>query len=291
MPDLRELRVFVAVADALSFTRAAEQLHFAQQTVSKTIRDLEGELGVELLERTSREVRLTAAGEALLEPAREALGAAELAFETARAVGTGQAGTVTVGFTPAVGPVSRAEVVKVLRSGTEQAVSVRDLRPGDLRKSLRDRTVDLAIASVTGTTGEQLGRASLKPSRMAVYVPVGHRLEGASSARLADFDGERLLTASRAGTPYTDRLVESFRAAGATVTPVEARITGGGILLTELAEREAVAAMPVGTVAPEGVQSLSVPDFTMPLVVLWPIGRPVDAVRKLLSELGDESQA
>ena len=73
MPDLRELRTFVAVAEERNFTRAAERLHLAQQAVSKSVGRLERELGVELLERTTREVRLTAAGAALLESGREAL--------------------------------------------------------------------------------------------------------------------------------------------------------------------------------------------------------------------------
>jgi DNA-binding transcriptional LysR family regulator len=286
MPDLRELRVFVAVAEALSFTRAAEHLHLAQQTVSRTVSDLEGELGVELLERTSREVRLTAAGAALLGPARDTLSQAAAAFEAAREVGAGRAGTVTVGFTPAVGPESRAKIVKALRFESHLSVSVRDLRPGELRKGLGDHTVDLAIASVTGTTGSQLGRTELAPAPMEIHVPADHPMADASTARLADFDGDRLLTASPVGTPYTDRLIESFASEGATVTPVEARVTGGGVLLTELAEQGAIAAMPAGTVAPEGVRTLQVPAFTMPLVALWPAGRPSVAVSRLSAVMG-----
>jgi DNA-binding transcriptional LysR family regulator len=66
MPELRQLRAFVAVAQELNFTRAAERLHLGQQAVSKSVRQLERELGVTLLERTTREVRLTPAGAALL---------------------------------------------------------------------------------------------------------------------------------------------------------------------------------------------------------------------------------
>src|SRR5918911_4249309 len=99
MPDLRQLRAFLTVAEQLSFTRAAELLHLTQQTVSKTVQDLERELGVELLERTTREVRLTAAGAALLEAGPAALTAVEGAFARAREVGAGLSGTITVGVT------------------------------------------------------------------------------------------------------------------------------------------------------------------------------------------------
>src|ERR671911_2509030 len=97
VPDLRQLRAFVAVAEELNFTRAAERLHMAQQAISKSVRQLEAELGVELLERTTREVRLTEAGAALLEAGRDVLRAADAAFARAREVGAGLSGTVRLG--------------------------------------------------------------------------------------------------------------------------------------------------------------------------------------------------
>lgn len=285
MPDLRELRVFVAVAEQLSFTRAAQQLHLTQQTVSKTVRDLELELGVELLERTSREVRLTPAGSALLGPGRDTLAHADAAFSAARAVGTGRSGTVRVGVTPAVGPDDRVDVVRALRTA-DRSVSLRGLRPGDLRESLRGRSIDLVLACVSGTVDDTLGRAELRPSRMQIHVPTGHRLATTGTAALADFDGERLLTASPAGTPYTDLLLERFAAAGAVVTPVQAQVTGGAQLLTDLTETDAIAAMPAGTVSPPSVCHLDVPEFTMPLLVLWVAGRPPQGVQELRDQLG-----
>src|SRR3982751_859397 len=102
VPDLRQLRTFVAVAEELNFTRAAERLHLAQQAVSRSVAQLERELGVELLERTTREVALTAAGAALLSDGRDVVASADAAFERASAVGRGTAGTVRIGVTPAV---------------------------------------------------------------------------------------------------------------------------------------------------------------------------------------------
>src|ERR1017187_10628001 len=115
MPELRALRAFVAVAEQLSFTRAADVLHLRQQTVSRSVRALEHELGVELLERTTRAVRVTAAGLTLLEEGRRALRQADVAFDAARAVGTRHVGTGRVGATPPVGITHRADVVDALR--------------------------------------------------------------------------------------------------------------------------------------------------------------------------------
>ena len=285
MPELRELRAFVAVAEHLSFTRAAEQLHLTQQAVSKTVRELERELGVELLERTSREVRLTAAGRALLDPGRQTLAQAELAFDAARAVDAGRSGLVRVGVTPAVGPDDRAEVVGVLRAGSERSVTLRDVRPAELLQSLRARAVDIVLASVSGTTGAPIDRLGLRPSALQIHVPATHALAAGGTPALRDFDGERLLTASPGGTPYTDLLVERFAAAGATVAPVESRVTGGAQLLNELVDLDAIAAMPAGTPAPPGVRRLDVPGLTMPLTVLWLAGRPPEAVGRLREHL------
>jgi len=93
-----------AVAEERNFTHAARRLHLAQQAVSKTVAQLEAELGVPLLERTTRDVRLTAGGAALLRSGRALLAAAEDAFSEAQHVGHGRAGTVRVGVSPAVGP-------------------------------------------------------------------------------------------------------------------------------------------------------------------------------------------
>ncbi|MDQ3631120.1 MAG: LysR substrate-binding domain-containing protein [Actinomycetota bacterium] len=184
-------------------------------------------------------------------------------------------------MTPAVGPQDRTDIVRALRTDSHRSVTLREVRPGDLRQSLRDRSVDLVLACVSGTAGEALDRADLRPSRMQVHVPAGHPLAGAQTAGLEDFDGERLLTASPPRTPYTDLLVERFASAGATVTPVEARVTGGAHMLTELVEADAIAAMPVGTSSPSGVCRLDIPAFTMPLLVLWTAGRPPQAVGRL----------
>lgn len=284
MPDLRELRAFVAVAEHLNFTRAAEQLHLTQQTVSKTIRDLEAQLGVELLERTSQQVRLTPAGQTLLEPARDVLVRAQDAFDAVRAVGGGLSGTVRVGVTPAIGPHDLHDVVRVLRDGTDRAVAFRDLRPSELRQALRDRDVDIVLARVSGTVADDLQRGELRPTPMQVHVADAHPVTGA--ATLADFDGARVLTASPRGTPYTELLVTAFAQAGATVTPVEARVTGGAQLLTELVAPDVVAPMPVGTASPPGVRHVAVADFTVPLLVLWRAGTPSDAAGRLLQELG-----
>jgi DNA-binding transcriptional LysR family regulator len=96
--ELRHLRYFVAVAEALNFGRAARRLAISQPPLSRQIRALEEELGAALFARTRRAVALTAAGNALLPEARRLLREADALKEGARHLAAGQAGTVALGF-------------------------------------------------------------------------------------------------------------------------------------------------------------------------------------------------
>jgi DNA-binding transcriptional LysR family regulator len=281
MPDLRQLRTFVAVAEELNFTRAAARLHLAQQAVSKAVRQLERELGVELLERTTREVRLTAAGAALLDSGRGVLAAADDAFARARAIGGGRAGTVRVAVSPACGYAVRDEVTAVLRAGApDVAVSLLEVRPGEVEQLLRDRDVDFVLARAA-RIGAGIESVALRPTPAVLAVPAGHRLAGAGTVALAELHGERLLTWSAPGTPYTDLLVARLAAAGARVEPVESRVTGSGSL-PELGELGAVAVVPAGWPPREGIVLLAVRDnLTLPLILMWPAGAPSPAVQRV----------
>jgi DNA-binding transcriptional LysR family regulator len=103
--ELRQLRHFLAVADALSFTRAAGELHLAQQALSASIRRLEDQLGVALFVRSTRKVELTPAGAVLVEGARAVVAAASEALQQVRLVAEGRSGRLVVGFSTAAGGV------------------------------------------------------------------------------------------------------------------------------------------------------------------------------------------
>jgi LysR family transcriptional regulator, hca operon transcriptional activator len=98
--ELRHLRYFVAVAEELSFTRAAARLHTAQPSLSQQIRQLEKELGVRLLDRSRHHVAVTNAGRVFLQQARDILGRVDHASRLARQAADGQAGDLSVGTFP-----------------------------------------------------------------------------------------------------------------------------------------------------------------------------------------------
>jgi DNA-binding transcriptional LysR family regulator len=96
--ELRHLRAFVAVAEAANFTRAAERLLISQPSLSYTIRQLETQLGFQLLTRTTRSTSLTAAGEVFLTEARAVLARLDQAVELARRMAVGNVGTLRIGY-------------------------------------------------------------------------------------------------------------------------------------------------------------------------------------------------
>lgn len=145
MAGTARLAAFVAVADELHFGRAAARLQISQPSLSNRLRRLEAELGVQLVDRTSRRVALTAAGEELLPDAREVVRATERLTAGAQALRTGAAAAVRIGFT---GSAASRLLPLALRGARARwpdlVVTVRDLadRRYDL---LRDGTVDLVL--------------------------------------------------------------------------------------------------------------------------------------------------
>lgn len=114
--ELRQLRYFLAVAEELHFARAAERLHIAEQPLGYQVRKLESELGFKLLERTTRSVRLTPAGESFMADARRILGQTERAADTARRIANGEAGVVRLGYESATIPSILPSYVKLFRA-------------------------------------------------------------------------------------------------------------------------------------------------------------------------------
>lgn len=284
MPDLRQLRTFVAVAETLNFTRAAERLSVGQQAVSKTIGQLETELGVDLVERTTREVGLTKAGRKLLETGKPALEAIDAAFASAIEVGHGLTGRVQLGHSPAIAASEVQAAIEALRSRSpDLAISVHQVRPGEMEPRLLSGELDLVLARTAGTAS-RLDTAALRPTKAVLCVPEGHRFAERTWLSVSELDGERLLTYNPPGTPYTDLIVSMLANAGAQVEPVEASVLGtpGQTSMVDLTENHTVALIPAGEQLPPGVVAVPFREsFTLPLLLTWPAGRPSPATERL----------
>ncbi len=148
--DLRQLRTFVAVAERRSFTRAADELHIAQQAVSQQIKVLERSLGVTLLRRTSRQVELTAEGAIFLTDSRRVLLAADRAAKRVRAAARGEAGTLRLAYTLTTVWDTVPQVLLALGERYPQLkVEAREVFSADIPELLLSEQYDMAVAPMT----------------------------------------------------------------------------------------------------------------------------------------------
>jgi DNA-binding transcriptional LysR family regulator len=158
--------------------------------------------------------------------------------------------------------------------------TTRDVRLTAMAGLLRNGEVDLVLARTAPDTPD-VDSAALRPTPVGLRVPEGHRLAGAGAVRLAELDGERLLTWNPRGTPFTDLLLTRLAAAGARVEPVQSRVTGAAHS-SELIALGAVALMPAGAPAGDGIVTVAIDDdISLPLLVLWPAGIASPALRRV----------
>jgi DNA-binding transcriptional LysR family regulator len=215
MPELRHLRYFIAVAEELNFSRAAERLHMAQPPLSVAIRQLEQELGATLFVRTSREVRLTEAGAALLDGARRTLAEADAAVTAARRAATGAVGTLQVGYSWS----ARFETLPALGQAfndrhPEVELLAEEMWNGRMPAALRARTIDVALALCPDVVAD-LAYATVRSEPVVALLSSSHRLASAQEIGLGALAEDKLLLFPRELAPRLhDVIVGLCRAAG-----------------------------------------------------------------------------
>jgi DNA-binding transcriptional LysR family regulator len=145
--ELRQLRHFLAVAEELNFTRAAERSHLAQQALSASIRRLEEQLGVALFVRSTRRVELTSAGEVLVDGARAVMAAVSDAVERVRQVSEGRGGRLTIGFSTAAGgvPIVREIIRRFSEAAPDVDIRIAEHDFSDPSGGLADGSVQVAF--------------------------------------------------------------------------------------------------------------------------------------------------
>jgi DNA-binding transcriptional LysR family regulator len=271
--ELRQLRYFVAVAEERHFGRAAQRLHMSQPPLSMQIKALERELGITLLERTSRRVALTDAGRTFLERAKMILGAVEEAREVARGAEQGLQGRLEVGFISSASLSLLPPSIRLFRE-----------RFGGVELELKELTSAQQIdALYEGGIRVGLVRLPLRApgicfepvleERLVVAVPSGHALEKLERVPLEAIADLPLIFFTRQLIPgFHAQIVELFRRVGAFPTVAQHAVhvqtivglvaSGVGIaILPGSAER----------VGREGVvyRVLDVPDATSWMGLAW----------------------
>ncbi|MFH9354964.1 LysR family transcriptional regulator [Kitasatospora sp. NPDC017646] len=188
--EVRELRYFIAVAEELNFGRAAQRLGMAQPPLSKAIAQMESRLDVRLLERTTRQVRLTKAGQVLLDQARIAVDAVHAAARRAR-----RAGQPTPRLVVAVKPEGDAGLLREILAayrGTGSHLPPPEVvvgGSGEPIAMLRDGRADVALLR-SPFDGQGLDSQTLLVEPRLAVLPAAHRLAGHRRLRLTDLKGE-----------------------------------------------------------------------------------------------------
>ena len=193
--ELRQLQSLIAIAEERHFTRAAQRLHIAQPALSQQLRRLEAQLGLRLVERTTRTVTLTDAGHALVARARRIeaeLEAARSELDDLRGL---RAGTVTIGISRATRSFSLAEYLAEFSTAAPGVeLVVREELNAAVTRAILDDQVDLGIITpLDDLTGLGLTARTLTSERLVAIVPAGHPLARRRRVRLVDLAHEPLV--------------------------------------------------------------------------------------------------
>ncbi|MYW62546.1 LysR family transcriptional regulator [Streptomyces sp. SID8379] len=221
MFTLTQLTCFLAVAEELHFTRAAARLSMTQPPLSRQIQLLEHELGVRLLDRTNRTVRLTPAGRSFLGEARRIVRQAEHAALSVRQVSTGESGSIAIGFTAASAYSALGALLATSRSalpGVE--ILLHELVSRDQMEALGEGSLDLGLIRPTAIGADLTSRTAVREGLVAA-LPADHPLAtgGDGPLELAAFQGQEFLMYSSVEARYFhELLLTTFHSAG--VRPV-----------------------------------------------------------------------
>lgn len=291
--DFRHLRYFQAIAEELSFSRAAKRLNIVQPALSRALKELESELGTQLLARNQRNVALTAAGRVLLDETALIFERLEHAVRRVRRAAAGQEGELRLGY---IGPPVQQFLGPVLqeyaRRCPQVTVHLEERTPERVWEMVAKGRLHLGLTRpVLAHAALQMQTQTLRRERLCAAIPQGHEWHGRESLPWRSLAGHPLIIlARREGAGLHDEILAGCRGAGFTPrlvhTPslistvlryVEAG-TGIGIIPESIGESES---------AKSWWQAPLTPHCTVPLVLVWKEGPeepPIAAFRQLLAE-------
>jgi DNA-binding transcriptional LysR family regulator len=248
--ELRHLRYFRAVAEELHFGRAADRLHIAQPPLSQQIRQLERELGVTLLVRSTRRVELTPAGQAYLRRAVAILDAVKDAGEQAQRIAAGVEGRLAIGCVGSATYSLLPRLVRALREalpGVEVSVRGEMLAPAQIAALLAGE-IDLALLRPpVEESGVML--ETVRRDRLLVALPEGHELASRDRLRIGDLRDEEFVAHAGHGRSVMNSVLTAMCADAGFVPRVRHEVEETSTLVTLVAAGLGVAIVPDPTAA------------------------------------------
>ena len=248
--ELRHLRYFRAVGEELHFGRAAERLHIAQPPLSQQIRQLEHELGVTLLARTTRSVELTPAGRTYLQRTVAILDAVDAAGDEARRIDAGVQGHLAIGCVGSATYSLLPQLVRALgESLPDVEVSVRGemLAPEQI-EALRTGAIDLALLRPPVDQDGIVSR-TVRRDRLLVALPADHRLAGRTKLTVPDLRNEDFIVHAGHGRSVMNNLVATLCADAGFSPRVRQEASETSTLITLVAAGLGLAIVPAPTAA------------------------------------------
>lgn len=214
--ELRQLKYFIAVAEELHFGRAAERCHIAQPPLSQQIKRLEEELGVTLLERTSRKVSLTPEGTEFLVRALDIFGRIDEAVDRVQSMSRGEEGCLRVGF---IGPASLSALPQAIRCFRDANPSIKlefsAKSTTEQLPMLRSDRLDVAFVRLFGHDVEGLVQQAFLREPYVLALPERHELASFEHVDIKQLDGQPMIFNQRIAQPALYRsLMGSFHKAG-----------------------------------------------------------------------------
>jgi len=234
--ELRHLRYFLAVGEALNFTKAAAQLRVAQPALGRQMQDLEDEIGVDLMKRSPRGVTLTAEGKLFLEEVRELLKRADESVEKVRALARGEYGELHIGYAPS----PTVEILPPALAAFQKAVPrvkvlLHDLSSDELITGLQNGTLELAI--MVPPAGDQTAGIQFEGLRtypLCVAMTAMHPFARMKSIPLEKLAAEPLVALRRKDYPESDRFLDRLFGSIRAKPPIAVECDSASSLITEV---------------------------------------------------------
>ncbi|GJE12206.1 MULTISPECIES: LysR family transcriptional regulator [Methylobacterium] len=278
MFDLGHARSFVAVAEEMHFGRAAAKLNLTQSPLSRQIQMLEQSLGVTLLDRTTRTVRLTPAGRTFLAEAYRVLGAAESATRITRRAARGESGVIRLSFTAASAYRTLPRVVAHVRAMLPEVdLVLAEMVSDEQILALEENRTDLAIlrpAPILQDSRSSIATAPLVSERLLLAVPRSHRLANGTAPTLQDLDGEAFVTWSPKGGRYFIDLLDRLFETGGVAPRIVQRVNQVHAMLALVGAGIGIALVPASTrgnsMADIRLRPIALPAMARPeLLLAW----------------------
>jgi DNA-binding transcriptional LysR family regulator len=244
--ELRHLRYFVAVAEALNVTRAAARLRVAQPALSRQIQDLEEEIGVDLMKRSPRGVTLTAEGKLFLEEARGILRSTEDSVEKVRALARGEFGELHVGYSPSpTVEILPPALAAFQRLAPRVSVRLHDLAGNELAAGLRSGLLDLAV--MQRPQGENAPGIQFEPIvgyPICVAVPPSHPLARKRTVSIGALVSEKVVVFRKSEYADYHHLLDQVFSGLPARPAIAAECDSGSSLITAVESGRGVAVLP-----------------------------------------------